>query len=288
MCDPQDAWQAYHQTDREVIPEAEQLVADGVRELIIVAQDTTYYGLDLYGEPRLAELLWQLEQVDGIDWIRLMYLYPMYFDDTLIDTIAAAKKSSRTWTCRCSTSTTHAQTHGSPRDAAGNRNAVGQAAGPHPGLVLRTTFITGFPGETEEQFEELEFVARAIRANGRLHVFLGTRHASRQLPDHLPEEVKNERRRRLMEVQQQIAFAWNQAQIGSRKDVILDRPVPGESNVWIGRSHADAPDIDAAVYVTGGKKRLSAGDIVTCEIVATQEYDLVAVAVGKPAKRSGT
>jgi ribosomal protein S12 methylthiotransferase len=91
-----------------------------------------------------------------------------------------------------------------------------------------------------------------------------------------------------MEAQQEVAFAWNQAQIGSRKDVILDRPVPGESNVWIGRSHADAPDIDAAVYVTGGKKRLSAGDIVTCEIVAAQEYDLVGVAVGKPSKPSGT
>jgi ribosomal protein S12 methylthiotransferase len=111
---------------------------------------------------------------------------------------------------------------------------------------------------------------------------------SARLPDHLPEDVKDERRRRLMEAQQEVAFAWNQAQIGSRKDVILDRPVPNESNVWIGRSHADAPDIDAAVYVSGGKKRLSAGDIVACEIVAAQEYDLVGVAVGKPVKRSGT
>jgi ribosomal protein S12 methylthiotransferase len=84
-----------------------------------------------------------------------------------------------------------------------------------------------------------------------------------------------------MEVQQQIAFEWNQAQFGTRKHVILDRPVPGESNVWIGRSHADAPDIDALVYVTGGKKRLAAGDIVTCEIVAAREYDLIGVATGK-------
>jgi len=97
----------------------------------------------------------------------------------------------------------------------------------------------------------------------------------------LPEEVKSERRDRLMEMQQQIAFDWNEAQIGLQKDVILDRPVPNESNVWIGRSHADAPDIDAAVYVTGGKKRLAAGEIVKCEIVAAQDYDLIGVAMGK-------
>jgi ribosomal protein S12 methylthiotransferase len=84
-----------------------------------------------------------------------------------------------------------------------------------------------------------------------------------------------------MEIQQQIAFKWNRNQIGLQKDVILDRPVPDESNVWIGRSHADAPDIDAAVYVTGGKKRLAPGDIVPCEIVTFQDYDLIGVAVGK-------
>jgi ribosomal protein S12 methylthiotransferase len=101
-----------------------------------------------------------------------------------------------------------------------------------------------------------------------------------RLPDHLSDEVKAERRERLMAVQQQIAFEWNQAQIGRKWDVLIDRPVPGQKNAWIGRSYADAPDVDGVVYVTG--KRLAAGKIVPCEIVAVSDYDLVAVAVGKP------
>jgi ribosomal protein S12 methylthiotransferase len=101
-----------------------------------------------------------------------------------------------------------------------------------------------------------------------------------RLPDHLDESVQNARRDRLMAVQQEIAFAWNTAHVGRRLDVLLDVPVPGEKNAWIGRSYADAPDVDGAVYVTG--KKLRPGQIVPCEIVATKEYDLVGAAVGSP------
>lgn len=268
----------------EVVREAEQLAADGVRELIVVAQDTTYYGRDLYGEPRLAELLRRLEQVAGIAWIRLMYLYPMYVDDLLIDTIAASAKIvpyldlplqhiNDELLRRMARRVTREQTEAL---LAKLRERI-------LGLTLRTTLITGFPGETDEQFEELAAFVRAQRFQ-RLGVFtysLEPDTPSAALPGQLPEEVKSERRDRLMEIQQQIAFKWNRNQIGLQKDVILDRPVPDESNVWIGRSHADAPDIDAAVYVTGGKKRLAAGDIVPCEIVTFQDYDLIGVAMGK-------
>ncbi len=269
----------------EVVREAEQLAADGVRELIVVAQDTTYYGLDLYGEPRLAQLLQRLEQVDGIAWIRLMYLYPMYVDDLLIDTIAASAKIvpyldiplqhiNDELLRRMARRVTRQQTE----------SLLAKLRDRIPGLALRTTLITGFPGETDEQFEELVAFVQAQRFQ-RLGVFtysLEPDTPSAVLPGHLPEEVKSERRDRLMEIQQQIVFKWNRSQIGLQKDVILDRPVPDESNVWIGRSHADAPDIDAAVYVTGGKKRLTAGKIVTCEIVTFQDYDLIGVAVAKP------
>jgi len=269
----------------EVVREAEQLAADGVRELIVVAQDTTYYGLDLYGEPRLAQLLQRLEQVDGIAWIRLMYLYPMYVDDLLIDTIAASAKIvpyldiplqhiNDELLRRMARRVTRQQTE----------SLLAKLRDRIPGLALRTTLITGFPGETDEQFQELVAFVRAQRFQ-RLGVFtysLEPDTPSAVLPGHLPEEVKSERRDRLMEIQQQVVFKWNRSQIGLQKDVILDRPVPDESNVWIGRSHADAPDIDAAVYVTGGKKRLAAGDIVKCEIVIFQDYDLIGVAVGKP------
>jgi ribosomal protein S12 methylthiotransferase len=151
------------------------------------------------------------------------------------------------------------------------------------GLVMRTTFITGFPGETDEQFAELvDFVQQ--QKFERLGVFSYSFEPdtpAARLPDHLPEEVKEDRREALMAVQQKIAFDWNAAQIGRQYDVLIDRQVPGEKDAWVGRSYADAPDVDGVIYVSGGKK-LRSGKIVRCEIVTTSDYDLVGVAVGKP------
>ncbi len=267
----------------EVLAEARELAADGVRELNIVAQDTTYYGMDLYGRPRLAELLPQLEQIEGLDWIRLLYLYPMYFGDDVIDVLAASKKIvpyldiplqhiNDTMLRRMQRRVTRAETE----------SLLYKLRKRIPNLVLRTTFITGFPGETDEQFNELVEFVREHRFE-RLGVFTYSfepNTPSARLPDHLPEEVKHARRDRLMAVQQEIAFAWNDRQIGKRWDVLLDRPSPEQKDVWIGRAYADAPDIDGVVYVTG--KKLKAGQIVPCEIVASSDYDLVGVAVGKP------
>ncbi len=266
-----------------VVAEARELAADGVRELVIVAQDTTYYGLDLYGETRLTELLGELEKVEGIEWIRLMYLYPMYFGDDLIERIATSKKIIPYLDLplqHINDTMLRRMQRRVPRDA--TETLLAKLRGRIENLVLRTTFITGFPGETDEQFEELVDFVRAQRFE-RLGVFsysLEHDTPAARLPDHLSEEIKESRRQRLMEVQQEVAFAWNQAQIGRRLDVLLDRPVPGEKNAWIGRGYADAPDVDGVVYVSGPK--LKAGKIVPCEIVATSEYDLVGVAVGKP------
>lgn len=267
----------------EVVAEARELAADGVRELNIVAQDTTYYGMDLYGEPRLVPLLKELEQVEGIEWIRLMYLYPMYFSEELIQTIAGSRKIvpyldlplqhiNDTMLKRMQRRVSREQTESL---LARLREAIGN-------LVLRTTFITGFPGETDQQFEELmEFVGQ--QRFERLGVFTYSYEAdtpSAKLPDHLPEEVKAERRDRLMAVQQELAFDWNEQQVGRKLDVLIDEPIEGEKNAWVGRSYADAPDVDGLVYVTG--KKLRAGQIVPCEIVAVRDYDLIGAAVGKP------
>jgi ribosomal protein S12 methylthiotransferase len=267
----------------EVVAEARELAADGVRELVIVAQDTTYYGMDLYGEPRLAELLRQLEHVEGLDWIRLMYFYPMYITDELVDVIAGSKRivpyldmplqhindrMLRRMQRRVNRSETE--------------KLLDKLRTSIPKLVLRTTFITGFPSETDAEFEELvDFVAdqKFERLGVFTYSFEPDTPAAR-LPDHLPEEVKNERRERLMAVQQEVAFEWNNAQIGRRLDVLVDSAVPEENNAWIGRSYANAPDVDGVVYVTG--EALSTGAIVPCEVVATSNYDLVAVAVGRP------
>ena len=267
----------------EVVAEARELAADGVRELVIVAQDTTYYGKDIYGEPRLTELLAELEKVDGLDWIRLMYLYPMYFGDDLIDQIAGSSKIvpyldmplqhiNDTMLRRMQRRVQRAETE----------TLLDKLRSRVDDLVMRTTFITGFPGETDEQFEELvEFIQQ--RKFERLGVFTYSfepNTPAAKLPDQLSEDVKESRRERLMAVQQEIAFEYNAAQTLRRLDVIIDSAVPGEKNAWIGRSYADAPDVDGVVYVTG--RRLAVGNIVPCEIVTAQNYDLVAAAVGKP------
>jgi ribosomal protein S12 methylthiotransferase len=266
-----------------VIAEAKELAADGVRELVVVAQDTTYYGLDLYGETRLPELLKELEQVEGLEWIRLMYLYPMYFSDEVIDVIAASKKivpyldmplqhASDFMLRRMQRRVTRSETE----------TLLGKLRAAIPNLVMRTTMITGFPGETEEHVAELEEFIRTQKFE-RLGVFTYSFEPdtpAAKLPDHLPEDVKVARRDHLMGVQQEVAFQWNESQIGRQVDVILDSQVPGETNAWIGRSHADAPDVDGIIYVSG--EGLAAGKIVPCEIVARQEYDLIGVAIGEP------
>ncbi len=267
----------------EVIAEARELAADGVRELNIVAQDTTYYGKDLYGEPRLAELLRELDQVDGLDWIRVLYLYPMYFTDELIGVLADAKKIVPYLDMPLQHINDSVLRRMQRRvNRADTETLLEKLRAAIPELVLRTTFITGFPGETDEQFDELSDFVREQQFE-RLGVFtysLEPDTPAARLDGHLPDEVKQERRERLMAEQQEVAFAWNDRQLGKRLDVLLDSAVPGEAGAYIGRSFADAPDIDGVVYVTG--RKLKPGQIVPCEIVTSQGYDLVAAAVGKP------
>jgi len=270
----------YTKPMEEVLAEARELADDGVRELVIVAQDTTYYGMDLYGRPRLAELLRELEQVDGLDWIRLMYFYPMYVSDELIDTVASSKRIVPYLDMPLQhindRMLRRMQRRVNRRDT---EELLAKLRSRIPNLVLRTTLITGFPGETDDEFEELlEFVGeqRFERLGVFTYSFEPDTPAAR-LPDHLPEEVKQRRRDRLMAAQQQVAFEWNDAQVGRRLDVLVDAAVPDENNAWVGRSYADAPDVDGVVYVTG--ERLSTGSLVPCEIVARSGYDLVAAAV---------
>ncbi len=267
-----------------IIAEAQQLAEDGVRELIIVAQDTTYYGMDLYGEPRLVALLHALEQVD-VDWIRLMYFYPMYIDDTLIQTISQSAKIvpyidlplqhiDDQMLRRMARRVTCDQTE----------ELLGRLRDGIPDLVLRTTLITGFPGETEEAFERLARFVEQQRFE-RLGVFtysLEETTPSAVLPGHLAEEVKQRRRAVLMEIQQEIMNQHNRQQIGKNVQVLIDREVPDEMGVWIGRTQGDAPDIDSLVFVSqSDETTLRPGAMSRCEVVAAQQYDLVAVATGE-------
>ncbi|MBL8823485.1 MAG: 30S ribosomal protein S12 methylthiotransferase RimO [Planctomycetia bacterium] len=260
----------------QVVAEAKELARDGVRELNIVAQDSTYYGMDLYGKPRLDDLLLELNKVKGIDWIRVLYVYPMYLTDSLLKVLGSAKKIvpyidmplqhiNDTMLKRMSRKVNRKQTV----------DLVQKLREHIPNLVLRTTFIVGFPGETEEQFQELCAFATEMHFE-RAGVFTysfepGT--PATKLPDHLPEEVKNERRDRLMKTQQKVAFAWSQAQVGQTLDVLIDGPDPETPGWWLGRSYADAPDIDPIVKVKS--KKIGPGDLVPVKITAAEGYDLL-------------
>jgi ribosomal protein S12 methylthiotransferase len=264
----------------EVIAEAKELAADGVRELVLVAQDTTFYGLDSDGRPRLAELLRRLQQIDGLAWIRVMYLYPAHVTDELIDVLASGGKIVPYLDIplqHINDEVLQRMRRRVNRDE--TECLLDRLRGRINSLVLRTTLMVGFPGETEAQFGQLlDFVTR--RRFERLGVFAycdepGTPAA--ELDGHLPEKVKQARRNRLMAAQQQIAFEWNASQVGQTLDVMIDRCISPEQNAYLGRSYADAPEVDAQVYVTA--KNLKPGQIVACEIVATKDYDLIGVRV---------
>jgi ribosomal protein S12 methylthiotransferase len=264
----------------QVLAEARELADDGVRELILVAQDTTYYGLDLYGKTRLAELLRELDQVDGLDWIRVLYAYPMYFTDELIHVLAGAERivpyldiplqhindrMLRLMARRVNRRETE--------------ELLAKLRGAIPNLALRTTFIVGFPGETEAEFEELtEFVQEAAfeRAGVFAYSFEPDTPAAR-LDGRLPEELKEERRGRLMEVQQEIAFLWSQSRVGAELDVLIDGPDPEMPNYARGRCYADSPDIDGTVRVKG--KGLHPGDLIRVKVTGADGYDLAARAL---------
>lgn len=268
----------------QVVAEARSLAASGVRELNVVAQDTTYYGRDLYGKERLRELLLQLDDIDGIEWIRLMYFYPMYIDDALLDVIAGAKRivpyidmplqhASDSMLRRMSRRVNRADTEVLLRKM---RDKIDN-------LVLRTTFITGFPGETQDDVDQLyDFIdTHKFERLGIFTYSLEPDTPAAKLADHIPAEIAEERRARLMQLQQDLAFNWNENRIGTMADVLIDRPLPDQEGVWIGRTAADAPDIDGLVFVSQqDDDRLAQGVIVPCEIVASQGYDLVAVPTG--------
>lgn len=261
----------------QVVAEARELAADGVRELILVAQDTTYYGMDLYGEVRLVELLQELEHVDGIDWLRLMYLYPVNFTDRLIDHIAGSQRiipyldmplqhiSSRLLK-RMQRRVNREQTV----------SLVEKLRERIANLALRTTFIVGFPGETDEQFEELrQFIVDTHFE--RMGVFTYSPEPetpAMRLVDHLPEDVKEARRDELMAVQQEIAFAFGDSLVGYELDCLIDEQL--DETTWRGRTYADAPEIDGTVIVSG--EGLDIGSLIPVEVCGREEYDLLGAA----------
>lgn len=256
----------------EVVAEARELAADGVRELILVAQDLTYYGIDLYGEGRLVDLLDELEKVEGIDWIRLMYLYPMHVTDSLIEKIATSQKVLPYLDLPLQHVSTSVLRRMSRRiDRERTVALVEKLRARIPNLVLRTTFIVGFPGETQADFDELKEFVRTTRFE-RMGVFPFSEEPgtpAMRLEGHLPEEVKLARRDELMELQQGIAFEFGDSLLGYELDVVIDAPLG--DGLWVGRTYADAPEIDGSVFVSG--EDLNVGDMVPVVLTDRDGYD---------------
>lgn len=257
-----------------VIAEVEMMASQGVKEISLIAQDSTNYGTDLYGEYKLAELLRKVSQVEGIEWVRLHYAYPGFFTDELIEEMANNPKVCKYVDMPLQHSEDsilkRMRRPGRNRDI---RELVAKIRSRIPNVSLRTSLIVGFPGETEEDFERLCQFVREIKFD-RLGVFTYSKEedtpASR-LPDQVDDEVKEWRANTLMEIQREVANENSSKYIGQVLDVLVER-YDGRSDVFIGRSQYDAPEIDGEVYVTNCQA--SIGEMTKVRITHAYEYDL--------------
>ncbi|WP_109096989.1 30S ribosomal protein S12 methylthiotransferase RimO [Aquimarina sp. AU58] len=258
----------------ELVIEAEKLAADGVKELVLIAQDLTYYGLDLYKERKLADLLRALVKVDGIEWIRLHYAFPTgfpmevlkvmkeepkvcnYIDIPLQHISDPILKSMRRGTTKAKTTKLLEEF----------REAV-------PEMAIRTTLIVGYPGETQEDFETLRAWVKEMRFE-RLGCFTYSHEENTHafnLEDDVPEEIKIERANEIMEIQSQISWELNQQKIGQEFKIIVDRK---EGNYFVGRTEFDSPDVDNEVLIDASKYYLKTGDFTTVKINEAEDFDL--------------
>ncbi len=261
----------------QLIGEAEELAEAGVKELILVAQETTLYGVDLYGEKKLPELLRRLAKIPGIHWIRLQYCYPEEITDELIDTIASEEKIVDYLDIPIQHASDYVlKRMGRKTSNAEIRELIGRIREKIPDIAIRTTMISGFPGETEEDQETLLDFVDDMEFE-RLGVFTysqeeGTPAAS--FPDQIPEEVKEDRRDEIMELQQDIAFNRSSDMIGRTLEVIIEGRLSDEENTYVGRTYMDSPEVDGMIFVDTDQD-LMTGDFVNVRVTKALGYDLI-------------
>ena len=260
----------------DLIEEAKDLAGKGVKELILVAQETTLYGSDLYGKKMLPALLKELAKIPGIQWIRIQYCYPEEITDELIQVIKEEDKvchyldipiqhASDAVLKRMGRRTTQAEL----------KAIIGKLRREIPDIAIRTTLISGFPGETEEDHRQLmEFVDEMEFE--RLGVFpysLEEDTPAALMPDQIPQELKEERRDQIMELQQEIAFQKAEDLVGEVLEVMIEGKVADEP-VYVGRTYMDSPNVDGLIFVNGDRELLS-GDFVRVRVTGASEYDLI-------------
>ncbi|MFN8060652.1 MAG: 30S ribosomal protein S12 methylthiotransferase RimO [Vicinamibacterales bacterium] len=266
-------------TADSVVAEAEALAARGVRELVLISQDTTFYGIDRQERGALARLLRRLDAIDGLTWIRLLYLYPTTVTAETLDAMAACEKVCRYIDMPLQhAADTMLKRMRRPGTRRSYETLVNLIRARLPGVTLRTTFITGFPGETDEEFAELVDFVHLV---GFDHVGVFTYSheagsAAGDLEDDVPDEVKAKRRDRLMRVQREGVRRRQSARVGEIVTAMVDGPSREHELVWQGRLASQAPEIDPVVYFTDCEvEELSPGAIVRGTIVEARDYDLV-------------
>lgn len=259
-----------------LVKEARDLAEDGVKELILVAQETTIYGTDLYGEKSLHRLLRELCKIDGIRWIRILYCYPEEIDDSLIQVMKEEPKICHYLDLPIQHASTEILRRMGRRTSREDlEEIIGKLRREIPDIAIRTTLITGFPGETKKQHEELMDFVDQMEFD-RLGVFTyspeeGTPAA--QMEDQIPEEVKEDRQAELMELQQEIAFDLAEDMIGREVLVMIEGKVADE-NAYVGRTYKDAPNVDGLIFVNTDEELMS-GDFARVKVTGAAEYDLI-------------
>lgn len=259
-----------------LIAQATHLVENGAKELILVAQETTLYGVDLYGEKSLSKLLNKLSEIEQLRWIRILYCYPEEISDDLIQAIKDNEKVCHYLDIPIQHGSDYIlQRMGRRTNSEELKNMISKLRKEIPDICLRTTLITGFPGEREEDHQALVEFVKEMRFD-RLGVFTYSREedtVAADMPEQIPEDVKVKRQEEIMEIQQEIAFENSNDQIGRVMDVMIEGNLP-EDGVYIARTYMDAPDVDGYVFIST-PWNLESGDFVKVEIVRADGYDLI-------------
>ncbi len=267
-----------------IIEEAKALVENGTKEIILIAQDTTKYGLDLYDEYRLPELLESLNKIEGLEWIRILYLYPDTFEDSLIKSIKENSKVANYVDIPIQhISDSVLKRMNRKTSKASITELINKLRSEMPDIAIRTTLIVGFPGETEEEFEELYEYVKEIKFD-RLGVFTYSKEEdtpAAELDGQIDEDTKLERQTRIMELQQQISEGLNSERIGHTYKVMIEEQI--EDGVYVGRTYMDSPEIDCAVYVHSDVS-LDEGSFVDVKISEYLEYDLIGETTNESSK----
>ena len=260
----------------KLIAEAKELADQGVKELILVAQETTVYGKDIYGEKSLHKLLRELCKISGIQWIRILYCYPEEIYDELIQTIKEEKKICHYLDLPIQHASDDVlKRMGRRTSKAQLVDIIGKLRKEIPDIALRTTLITGFPGETEAQHEELKDFVDEMEFD-RLGVFTYSPEEdtpAATLPDQIPEETKEDRQADLMELQQEIAFDLAEDMVGREVLVMIEGKVADE-NAYVGRTYKDAPNVDGLIFINTDEELMS-GDFAKVRVTGALEYDLI-------------